>query len=69
METDDWAMHDRGLESQSCECDAEAVPATCLDPFSGAGTTGLVADRLGRDAILIELSPEYADDGGEANQR
>jgi DNA modification methylase len=31
-----------------------------LDPFGGAGTTGLVADRLCRDAILIELNPEYA---------
>jgi DNA modification methylase len=32
-----------------------------LDPFGGAGTVGLVADRLGRSAILIELNPEYAD--------
>lgn len=32
-----------------------------LDPFGGSGTTGLVADRLGRDAILIELNPEYAE--------
>lgn len=31
-----------------------------LDPFGGAGTTGLVADRLRRDATLIELNPEYA---------
>jgi DNA modification methylase len=31
-----------------------------LDPFGGAGTTGLVADRLGRDAMLLELNPEYA---------
>lgn len=31
-----------------------------LDPFGGAGTTGMVADRLQRDAILIELSPVYA---------
>ncbi|HKJ63727.1 MAG TPA: site-specific DNA-methyltransferase [Hyphomicrobiales bacterium] len=31
-----------------------------LDPFGGAGTTGLVADKLGRNAILIELNPEYA---------
>jgi DNA modification methylase len=31
-----------------------------LDPFGGAGTTGLVADRNGRNAILIELNPEYA---------
>lgn len=28
-----------------------------LDPFGGAGTTGLVADRLGRNATLIELNP------------
>jgi DNA modification methylase len=33
---------------------------TVLDPFGGAGTTGLVADRLGRNAILIELNPDYA---------
>jgi DNA modification methylase len=33
---------------------------TVLDPFGGAGTTGLVADRLGRNAILVELNPEYA---------
>jgi len=33
---------------------------TILDPFGGAGTTGMVADRLGRDAILIELNPDYA---------
>ncbi len=32
-----------------------------LDPFGGAGTTGLVADRLQRDAILIELNPDYAE--------
>lgn len=32
-----------------------------LDPFGGAGTTGLVAERLGRNATLIELNPEYAD--------
>jgi DNA modification methylase len=33
---------------------------TVLDPFGGAGTTGLVADRLNRSAILCELNPEYA---------
>lgn len=32
-----------------------------LDPFGGAGTTGLVADRLQRHATLIELNPDYAD--------
>lgn len=36
------------------------VGGTVLDPFFGAGTTGLVADRLGRNCIGIELNPEYA---------
>jgi DNA modification methylase len=31
-----------------------------LDPFCGSGTTGQVALELGRNAILIELNPEYA---------
>ena len=30
-----------------------------LDPFGGSGTTGLVAQRLGRSATLIELNPAY----------
>jgi hypothetical protein len=46
--------------SPSCSCNAATVPGVCLDPFSGAGTTGLVADRLGRDAILIELNEDYS---------
>lgn len=33
---------------------------TVLDPFGGAGTTALVAQRRGRNAILLELNPEYA---------
>lgn len=43
-------------------CILAGCPAggTVLDPFFGAGTTGLVADRLGRDCIGIELNPEYA---------
>lgn len=42
---------------------------TVLDPFGGAGTTGLVADRLGRDAILIELNPAYAEMAAERLRR
>lgn len=44
-------------------CILAGCPAggTVLDPFGGAGTTALVADALGRDAILIELNPAYAD--------
>jgi hypothetical protein len=45
--------------SPACACGAPAAQGVTLDPFGGAGTTGLVADRLGRDAILIELNGEY----------
>ena len=30
-----------------------------LDPFFGSGTTGWVAQRLGRAWIGVELNPEY----------
>lgn len=40
---------------------AGSRPGDCvLDPFGGAGTTGLVADRLQRHATMIELNPVYA---------
>lgn len=70
----------------ACLCDAmpgssvspicfPPVPCTVLDPFFGAGTTGLVAAKLGRDWIGIELNPEYAqlaqeriDHGGDWKQ-
>ena len=43
-----------------CKCSpAEPVPCTVLDPFSGSGTTGAVALRLGRDYIGIDLKAEY----------
>jgi DNA modification methylase len=50
----DWAP--------SCTCPLiHPVPCTVLDPFGGAGTTGLVSDRLNRHAILCELNPAYID--------
>jgi len=43
-----------------CRCDAgDPVPCTLLDPFNGAGTTGLVATRFGRNYIGIELNHDY----------
>lgn len=46
---------------QTCDCESsQPVPAVVLDPFFGAGTTGLVAQRHGRKWIGCELNPEYA---------
>jgi DNA modification methylase len=46
----------------TCSCAREdTVPGTVLDPFCGSGTALLVALRLGRRAVGIELKPEYMD--------
>lgn len=46
--------------SAGCKCAAEIVPCRVLDPFAGAGTTVMVARRMQRHAVGIELNPEYA---------
>lgn len=35
------------------------VGGTVIDPFGGSGTVGMIANDLGRNAILVELNPEY----------
>jgi len=42
-----------------CGCNAGFDGGVVLDPFSGAGTTGVVAKKLGRHFIGIDLNPEY----------
>lgn len=44
-----------------CCCGAPFVPGVCMDPFGGSGTLAVEARKLGRKAILIDISPEYCD--------
>ncbi|WP_036114542.1 MULTISPECIES: DNA-methyltransferase [Luteibacter] len=50
------------------DCILAGCPAggTVLDPFGGAGTTGVASEELGRDSVLIELNPKYV---GMSNTR
>ena len=46
-----------------CRCPTrDKVPAQVLDPFCGSGTTLVVARRLGRHSVGVELNPGYARD-------
>ena len=46
----------------SCSCDTEeTVRPIVLDPFMGSGTVALVAKKLNRDYLGIELNPEYVE--------
>lgn len=45
-----------------CGCGKPFRPGIVCDIFGGSGTVGIVAARLKRDYVLIELSPEYAQD-------
>jgi hypothetical protein len=46
----------------TCGCKkTEPMPCMVLDPFTGSGTTALVAKKLGRNYIGVELKQEYAD--------
>jgi site-specific DNA-methyltransferase (adenine-specific) len=42
-----------------CGCGATTQPGIVLDPFMGAGTVALAAEKHGRDWIGIELNPVY----------
>ena len=62
----DVSVDDKGNKQKiigtqpTCSCNASFKPGVVLDPFAGSGTTMFVAKQLGRSAIGIEISPEYA---------
>lgn len=66
-----WRVSPAGFDGHSAAfppnlispCIAAGCPqgGTVLDPFFGSGTTGLVADRIGRHCIGIDLNPTFCD--------
>lgn len=49
-----------GVLEPQCSCGAPWRRGLVLDPFLGSGTVGVVAERLGRDWLGIELNPKFA---------
>jgi site-specific DNA-methyltransferase (adenine-specific)/site-specific DNA-methyltransferase (cytosine-N4-specific) len=46
--------------AERCVTLGSPVGATILDPFAGLGTVGLAAIENSRNAVLVELNPDYA---------
>ena len=46
---------------RDCACNAGWESGVVLDPFGGSGTVGIVAEKLGRNSILIDLNKEYCE--------
>jgi len=52
----------RHITGEACACPeptAATRPGVVLDPFGGTGTTALVAQALGRDAVHVDMSADY----------
>lgn len=57
-----WVRTEDKAWSKNCACTfAEPVPCRVLDPFHGSGTTGAVAEFLGRHYTGIELNAQYTE--------
>lgn len=58
--TSEGMQHTREAgELHRCDCFAPTRPGVVLDPFMGTGTTALVAERLNRDWLGIELNEAF----------
>lgn len=67
-----WKLKPNNFHGQHCAVFPEELPEKCilagcpeggtvLDPFSGSGTTGKVALRLGRNYLGIDINGDYQD--------
>ena len=54
-------IRQRGPLLPGCTCATTASPGVVLDPFFGAGTVALVAERHGRDWVGVEINADYAE--------
>ena len=48
-----------------CKCGKDPIPATVMDIFCGSGTTGIVAKKLNRNFIGIDIKSEYCKMAGK----
>lgn len=53
------AMFPRALVCRLIECFTNSDASLILDPFAGVGSTLLAAKESGKDAIGLEISPEF----------
>lgn len=69
---DVWTINTKGFPGAHFAVFPEALIEPCilagspiwgivLDPFAGSGTTGIVANRLRRRFIGVEINPDYAE--------
>lgn len=55
-----WAYESKTLKwIPNCNCNASIEPCIILDPFMGSGTTAVVARKLNRNYVGIEINPKY----------
>jgi site-specific DNA-methyltransferase (adenine-specific) len=58
--TNEGMRHTREVgELRRCDCFAPSRPGVVLDPFMGTGTTAVVAERLRRDWLGVEINPDF----------